>query len=72
MAVLPVADENITTIDAEFEPKRKRVADTMKPEQYVVDLFTGVGPFSILIGKSVPGESVVAVDKKPPGCQTPA
>ena len=39
------------------------LADIVKPGQYVVDLFEGVGPFSILIGKSVPGESVVVVDK---------
>ena len=45
--------------------ERKRVADMVKPGQYVVDLFAGVGPFSILIGKSVPGASVVAVDKNP-------
>ncbi len=37
----------------------------VKPGQYVVDLFAGVGPFSILIGKSVQGESVVVVDKNP-------
>ena len=65
LAVLPGADENIAIFEAEFEPKRKRVADMVKPGQYVVDLFAGVGPFSILIGKSVPGESVVVVDKNP-------
>ena len=37
----------------------------VKPGQCVVDLFAGVGPFSIMIGKSVPGASVVAVDKNP-------
>jgi len=50
---------------ARLGTERKRVADMVKPGQYVVDLFAGVGPFSILIGKSVPGASVVAVDKNP-------
>jgi tRNA (guanine37-N1)-methyltransferase len=50
---------------ARLGTERKRMADMVKPGQYVVDLFAGVGPFSILIGKSVPGASVVAVDKNP-------
>lgn len=50
---------------ARLGTERKRVADMVKPGQYVVDLFAGVGPFSILIGKNVPGASVVAVDKNP-------
>lgn len=45
--------------------ERERVADTVKQGQCVVDLFAGVGPFSILIGKNVPGARVVAVDKNP-------
>ena len=60
---------NVDLADAYFSARlgteRKRVADMVKPGQYVVDLFAGVGPFSILIGKSVPGASVVAVDKNP-------
>ena len=50
---------------ARLGTERKRVADMVKPGQCVVDLFAGVGPFSILIGKNVPGASVVAVDKNP-------
>lgn len=49
--------------------ERKRVADTVKSQQKIVDLFAGVGPFSILIAKSVPGTSVVAVDKNPKAVQ---
>ena len=45
--------------------ERQRVADTVKSGQCVVDLFAGVGPFSILIGKIVSGASVVAIDKNP-------
>lgn len=45
--------------------ERRRVAETVKPGQCVVDLFAGVGPFSILIGRTVPGASVVAIDKNP-------
>ncbi|MCD4846124.1 MAG: class I SAM-dependent methyltransferase family protein [Methanosarcinales archaeon] len=49
--------------------ERKRVVDTVRPQQKVIDLFAGVGPFSILIAKSVPGTSVVAVDKNPKAVQ---
>ncbi|MCK4938396.1 MAG: class I SAM-dependent methyltransferase family protein [Methanosarcinales archaeon] len=45
--------------------ERQRVAETVKTGQCVVDLFAGVGPFSILIGRTVPGASVVAIDKNP-------
>jgi len=59
---------------AYFSPRlateRKRVADMVKPGQCVVDLFAGVGPFSILIGKNVPGSKVVAVDKNPAAVQS--
>ena len=50
---------------ARLGTERKMVADMVKSGQHVVDLFAGVGPFSILVGKSVPGASVVAVDKNP-------
>jgi tRNA (guanine37-N1)-methyltransferase len=50
---------------ARLGTERKRVADMVKPGQYVADLFAGVGPFCVLIGKSVPGARVVAVDKNP-------
>ena len=60
---------NVDLADAYFSARlgteRKRVADMVKSGQCVVDLFAGVGPFSILIGKSIPGASVVAVDKNP-------
>jgi len=60
---------NVDLADAYFSARlgteRKRVVDMVNPGEYVVDLFAGVGPFSILIGKSVPGASVVAVDKNP-------
>ncbi|MCL7412366.1 MAG: class I SAM-dependent methyltransferase family protein [ANME-2 cluster archaeon] len=45
--------------------ERQRVTEKVKPGQCVVDLFAGVGPFSILIGRTVPGASVVAIDKNP-------
>ena len=60
---------NVDLAKVYFSPRlateRKRVADKVKPGQCVVDLFAGVGPFSILIGKNVPGSTVVAVDKNP-------
>jgi tRNA (guanine37-N1)-methyltransferase len=49
--------------------ERKRVVDTVKSAQMVIDLFAGVGPFSILIARSIPTSSVIAVDKNPEAVQ---
>ncbi|HMK93985.1 MAG TPA: class I SAM-dependent methyltransferase family protein [Candidatus Limnocylindrales bacterium] len=42
-----------------------RVASLVEPGETVVDLFAGVGPFSVLIGKNKPGTKVYAVDINP-------
>jgi tRNA (guanine37-N1)-methyltransferase len=58
---------------AYFSPRlgteRKRIADTVISGQSVVDMFAGVGPFSILIGKNVLKSRVVAVDRNPAAVQ---
>jgi len=45
--------------------ERMRIADQVKDGDKVVDMFAGIGPFSILIAKRFPGARVIAVDKNP-------
>ncbi|UCD13734.1 MAG: class I SAM-dependent methyltransferase family protein [Thermoplasmatales archaeon] len=50
-----------------FSPRlaneRKRVANLVKPNETVVDMFTGVAPFSIMIAKNANPRIVYAIDK---------
>jgi len=52
-----------------FSPRlsyeRLRVASFVQPGETVVDMFAGVGPYSILIAKSQPASNVYAVDANP-------
>ena len=54
---------------AYFSPRlsheHERVASTVQPSETVLDLFAGVGPFSVLISKKNPGVRVYAVDLNP-------
>jgi len=43
--------------------ERRRIADQIRETDVVVDMFAGVGPFSILIAKSA--RHVIAIDKNP-------
>ncbi|HIE31928.1 MAG TPA: class I SAM-dependent methyltransferase family protein [Methanosarcinales archaeon] len=43
--------------------ERKRIADQVREDDVVVDMFAGVGPFSILAAKSA--RYVIAIDKNP-------
>ncbi len=45
--------------------ERARIADQVKDGDTVVDMFAGVGPFSILIAKRHPMAQVIAIDKNP-------
>jgi tRNA (guanine37-N1)-methyltransferase len=45
--------------------ERTRIADQVKNGDKVVDMFAGIGPFSILIAKRFPGSQVIAIDKNP-------
>ncbi|MBU4373477.1 MAG: class I SAM-dependent methyltransferase family protein [Euryarchaeota archaeon] len=45
--------------------ERMRVANQVKDGDKVVDMFAGVGPFSILIAKKFPASHVIAIDKNP-------
>jgi len=52
-----------------FSPRlgqeRLRVASQVQPGETVVDMFAGVGPYSILIAKKQPSSTVYAVDANP-------
>lgn len=54
---------------AYFSPRlsheHERVAVQVQPKEVVVDLFAGVGPFAVLIGKRQPEARVYAVDLNP-------
>ena len=54
---------------AYFSPRlsheHERVASLVQAGEVVVDLFSGVGPFSVLIGKNKPQAKVYAVDLNP-------
>lgn len=45
--------------------ERLRVATQVQPGERVVDMFAGVGPYSILIGKKQPLSTVYAIDANP-------
>ncbi|MCZ7399107.1 MAG: class I SAM-dependent methyltransferase family protein [Candidatus Methanoperedens sp.] len=45
--------------------ERMRIANRVKDGDKVVDMFAGVGPFSILIAKKSPSSQVIAIDKNP-------
>ncbi|VVB93615.1 tRNA (guanine(37)-N1)-methyltransferase Trm5b [uncultured archaeon] len=45
--------------------ERMRIANRVKAGDKVVDMFAGVGPFSILIAKKFPSSNVIAIDKNP-------
>ncbi len=45
--------------------EHKRVADLVEPEEHVIDMFAGVGPFPILIAKRLSNVTVDAIDLNP-------
>ena len=60
---------NVDIAKAYFSPRlsheHERVAVLVQDDETVVDLFAGVGPFSVLIGKRNPKVKVYAVDLNP-------
>ena len=54
---------------AYFTPRlsteRERILSWIKPDDVIVDMFAGVGPYSILIAKKADPKRVVAIDKNP-------
>jgi tRNA (guanine37-N1)-methyltransferase len=45
--------------------ERMRIAGQIKDEEKIIDMFAGIGPFSILIAKRFPLSRVIAIDKNP-------
>jgi tRNA (guanine37-N1)-methyltransferase len=60
---------HVDVAKAYFSPRlsheHERVASLVQPGEVVADLFAGVGPFSVLIGKRCPEAKVYAVDLNP-------
>jgi tRNA (guanine37-N1)-methyltransferase len=60
---------HVDVAKAYFSPRlsheHERVASLVQSDETVVDLFAGVGPFSVLIGKRNPKVKVYAVDLNP-------
>ncbi len=60
---------HVDVAKAYFSPRlsheHERVASLVKPGEVVADLFAGVGPFSVLIGKKCPQAKVYAIDLNP-------
>ncbi|MBW6470248.1 MAG: class I SAM-dependent methyltransferase family protein [Methanosarcinaceae archaeon] len=54
---------------AYFTPRlsteRERILSWIKPDDAIVDMFAGVGPYSILIAKKANPKKVIAIDKNP-------
>ena len=54
---------------AYFTPRlsteRERILSWIKPNDVIVDMFEGVGPYSILIAKKANPKKVIAIDKNP-------
>lgn len=49
--------------------ERKRILDSIKDGDIIIDMFAGVGPFSILIAKKKKNTKVIAIDKNPDAIQ---
>jgi len=58
---------NVDVKKTYFSPRlaneRRRVANLVKPEEMVVDMFAGVAPFSIMIAKYASPKIIYAIDK---------
>lgn len=54
-----------TFFNPRMSGERIRVASQVKPGEYVVDMFAGVGPFAVLIARRQPSARVLAVEINP-------
>ena len=54
---------------AYFSPRlateRRRVTEKVKGGEMIIDMFCGVGPFSVMIAKNVPGVKIFGIDSNP-------
>ena len=56
-------DISKTYFSPRLSSERKRIADLVKPNEIIVDMFAGVGPFSIMIAKYAHPKIIYALDK---------
>lgn len=58
-------DVDTTYFSSRLATERRRIASQVRPGETVVDLFTGVAPFSIMISKYAHPKVIYAIDKNP-------
>jgi tRNA (guanine37-N1)-methyltransferase len=58
-------DVSMVYFNPRLAHERRRVAERVKQDEVVVDMFAGVGPYSILAAKLQPGARVYAIDINP-------
>ena len=58
-----ITDINKTYFSPRLATERKRVSSLVKKDEIVVDMFTGVAPFSIMIAKYAKPKIIYAIDK---------
>ena len=56
-------DVETTYFSPRLASERRRVANLVKPEEIIVDMFAGVAPFSIMIARYAKPKVVYAIDK---------
>jgi tRNA (guanine37-N1)-methyltransferase len=57
-------DVRTTYFSPRLASERKRIANLVKPGETIVDMFTGVAPFSIMIARYAKPNVVYVIDKK--------
>jgi len=58
-------DLNLVYYNSRLSHERMRIANQVAREEVVVDMFAGVGPYSILIAKTQPHAQVFSIDLNP-------
>jgi tRNA (guanine37-N1)-methyltransferase len=56
-------DVEKTYFSPRLATERKRIANLVKPSETIIDMFTGVAPFSIMIAKYASPKIIYAIDK---------
>jgi tRNA (guanine37-N1)-methyltransferase len=62
-------DLNKTYFSPRLGTERARIAALVKPKELVLVPFAGVGPFAIVIGKTVSSSKVVGIELNPDACE---
>ena len=63
--VLIKVDINKVYYSPRLQTERQRVVNLVKPNEVVIDMFAGAGPFSIAIAKNTKAKIIYAIDHNP-------